>query len=191
MKVPLMIAYLKIAESHPEILARKVVYVGNADLNAVEYYKPAQNLAPNQTYTIDELLSRMIKYSDNNAMTFLINIIDNKILNEVLTDLGMTMPQGENATLEDYLTVKQYAYFLECSITRPISIGICQKKLYLCLINQILLMASDPAYQKILNWPTNLENEILVIIRRTLPASKSSTIVELYITPATPICFAS
>ena len=111
MKVPTMIAVLKVAESDGALLTKKIVYDGSFDLNAIEHFKPAKNLVPHQAYTVDDLLFRMIGYSDNNAVPLLVNSIDTKILNEVFTDLGITIPQEENATLTDYITVKQYASF--------------------------------------------------------------------------------
>lgn len=111
MKVPTMIAVLKVAESNPGLLNKKIVYDGSFDLNAIEHFKPSKTMVPNQAYTVDDLLFRMIGYSDNNAVLLLVDSIDSKILNEVFTDLGVTIPQGENATLTDYITVKQYASF--------------------------------------------------------------------------------
>lgn len=111
MKVPTMIAFLKLAETHPEVLSKKILFDGSLDLNKIEYFKPTKVLEPHHYYTVDDLLFRMIAFSDNNAIPLLVENIDNKTLNEVYTDLGITIPQGENTTLEDYLTVKQYATF--------------------------------------------------------------------------------
>lgn len=109
MKVPFMIAILKVAESHPELLQKKVVYDGSFDYNKMQYFKPIKVLAPHQSYTVDELLTQLIGYSDNNAIPLLTNIINSNILDEVYTDLGVQAPQNEEITLNDYLTVKEYA----------------------------------------------------------------------------------
>lgn len=80
MKVPTMIAFYKLAESHPEILTKKVLYTGSADANKIEYFKPTHALVPGQSYTIGQLIEYMIVFSDNNAASLLAENIDTKYL---------------------------------------------------------------------------------------------------------------
>ncbi len=111
MKVPTMIALLKVAEEHPDILTKKITYHGDFDLNSLEYFKPEKTLRVGVPYTVEELIERMIVYSDNNALPLLLTAIDNKELQEVYTDLGIVIPPEVSDSLVDYMTVKSYASF--------------------------------------------------------------------------------
>jgi beta-lactamase class A len=112
-KVPLAIAYFKQAEADPALLAKKLFYDGRTDLNALEYFKPQKTIQPNQSYSVDDLISRTIGYSDNNAYELLINNIDGNLLNEVYSDLGIVVPPAGASEQEDFITVKQYANFFK------------------------------------------------------------------------------
>lgn len=106
LKTPVMIAYLKQAESDPSILTRKLRY--DPSVNPPE--SPAPNIPsmqPKDTYTIEELISRMITYSDNNAFNLLVANISYDAIKQVHTDLGLTLP--DDSTPEDFISVKQYA----------------------------------------------------------------------------------
>jgi beta-lactamase class A len=109
LKVPIMIAYYKAAESDPSILSKRLTYSGAVDGNAAENFKSPNDLSPG-TYTVDQLINAMIKYSDNNAEELLSQNIDQAWLSEVYTDLGLKLgPQG-NGAAED-ITAKEYTYF--------------------------------------------------------------------------------
>jgi beta-lactamase class A len=111
MKVPTGIAFLKEAETKPEVLAKKIVYDGSFDYNKIEYFKPPQVLTAGQSYTVDDLISRMVGYSDNNAYWLLSNNIDSKLVNQVHNDLGAVDPNSDTGTVDDFITVSQYANF--------------------------------------------------------------------------------
>lgn len=111
MKVPTMIAFYKEAESHPELLNKKITYNGDFDLNQLEYFTPQKVLQSHHSYTINDLIERMIIYSDNNTLPLLVSMINKKELDEVYTDLGITIPQDEEASLADFMTVKSFAHF--------------------------------------------------------------------------------
>lgn len=109
LKVPLMIAYYKEAESDPGVLSQVLTYTGTDDLNAVENYKSPDDLVPG-TYTVEQLITAMIEHSDNNAEALLTQHLDPKWLGEVYTDLGLTLEPGGSGAAED-ITAKQYSYF--------------------------------------------------------------------------------
>ncbi|MCX6780283.1 MAG: class A beta-lactamase-related serine hydrolase [Candidatus Magasanikbacteria bacterium] len=107
LKVPLMIAAFKIAESEPNFLSKKILYTGQEDHNLEQNYKPAEVMLPNQYYTVDDLVSRTIIFSDNNAMKLLLanmNLKELEVLYNVYTNLGF----DPNAT---EIGVKSYASF--------------------------------------------------------------------------------
>ena len=108
LKVPIMIAYFKLAETHPEILAKNAVFQDGGNRNRSEYYKPSRALAAGETYTIEDLISRMITYSDNNAQNILKQNLDPNSLKDVYTDLGLTIPQSQGEI--DFMSPKTYGF---------------------------------------------------------------------------------
>ncbi len=112
LKVPLMIAFFKYAELHPDILARKVMYEGGDDRNKLENFKPEKSIQPGQAYSVAQLLEAMIVYSDNNARGLLRQFIDQDSLNEVYTDLGLSVPpNNQSSGVVDFMSAKSYSHF--------------------------------------------------------------------------------
>ncbi len=109
LKVPLMIAYFKKAETDPSILTRVVTYDGSFDDNAKEQFRSPNELKPGN-YQIIDLIQAMIENSDNNATHLLDENIDLKTLAEVYTDLGLTLPYADSPTVT-IISAKQYSYF--------------------------------------------------------------------------------
>jgi beta-lactamase class A len=109
-KVPLMIAYLKKAESNPGFLARKILYDGKVDYTKRQNFKPQETLVPGTSYSVDELIFRMVAYSDNNAWKLLLDGIDEKYLNTMVTELGANFEYDDTGRV--VVTVKSYSIFL-------------------------------------------------------------------------------
>ena len=68
MKVPLMMECLESAESHPSLIKKRLLFNSNEDWTLQQNIKPAKTLVPGNTYSLDQLLFRMMAYSDNNAV---------------------------------------------------------------------------------------------------------------------------
>ena len=111
LKVTIMMAYLRLADDHPEILQKEILY----DTPILAPEGSAQLIAPKETlqvgtkYTVEELIRRSIVYSDNAAVTLLIFHLDKKPLQELYDMLGarddvLDGPKGR-------LTAKEYAAF--------------------------------------------------------------------------------
>jgi beta-lactamase class A len=109
-KVPTAIAYLKLSESNPNILTSKLYYDGKINNNSIEYFKPSRAIGPRSLNTVDALIQSMLRYSDNNAYYVLQSNINPNTYNELLTDLGIVLPQSTNIQ-NDFITIKQYANF--------------------------------------------------------------------------------
>lgn len=108
LKVIVMIACLKEAESNPSLLKKKVLYGPyDVDENERETIKPEQSIVRGRSYSVDELLAMMVRYSDNNAMRLLLSAMDMKIMEKTYADLGLETPRDING--EDFMSVKQYA----------------------------------------------------------------------------------
>lgn len=107
LKVPLMIAYLKEADSNPEILDQKITYRQTIDQNSIETFKPKLFIADGKTYSINDLLKYMILYSDNNAASLLQKNVNEESLKEVYSDLGIPISQDDQ---DETISPKIYSY---------------------------------------------------------------------------------
>jgi beta-lactamase class A len=104
LKVALMIAYLKEAETDPTILDKKLLYQG--DDNSIENYKPEHPLVQGRYYTIRELIQDMIVQSSNVSNDVLLKNIDPVLLTRVYTDLALPLPTDKAL---DFLSAKSYS----------------------------------------------------------------------------------
>ncbi len=124
-KVPIMTAYLKIAETKPEILDKKILYGGGDNLNFQQEIKPKEGIVANRMYSITELLEKMITYSDNNATQLLYNNLNKNYLREIYSDLGIPFNDTDDVR-SDILTTHSYALFYRILynatyLSRPLS----------------------------------------------------------------------
>lgn len=106
LKVPVMIAYYKLAQADPSILEQELTLT-DPEKYAPDTAYPDHDIQLGQSYTVDELINKMIIYSNNNAFTLLLGSIDIDRINQVHQDLGLTLL--ESTTPEDFISVKEYA----------------------------------------------------------------------------------
>lgn len=113
-KVPLMMAYYKVAETDPSILSEVLEYSGAIDGNDIESIKSAVQLSPGTTYTVEQLIEHMIRFSDNNAANLLTQHLKDTnnyaAYASVFSDLGINPSVLDEYT--DNMTVQQYSIFL-------------------------------------------------------------------------------
>jgi beta-lactamase class A len=106
LKVVIMIAYFKESETDSKLLSQTYAYDGEG--NSIPFEAPSV-LKVKQSYTVEELINRMIIDSDNGAMTVLLNNIQPQVLNEVYSDLGLQSPGDSSG---DYvISAKSYSLF--------------------------------------------------------------------------------
>jgi len=108
LKIPVLIAYLKIAETNPGILDKVIPHEESLP-GKHQNIKPKETIQMGQAYTVNELLHRMIKYSDNDATSLLLLNIDKNDLDRVYRDLQLIVPDVRNS--EDFISIKDYASF--------------------------------------------------------------------------------
>lgn len=108
LKVPLYIAYMKMAESEPEVLNTELT-LDELDRDENQNFKPERPLSPGQSYKVSELLTAALTESDNNATAALNANMDVNFKNEVYTDLGLDIPP-DNAD-EEFMSAKDYSHF--------------------------------------------------------------------------------
>ena len=107
-KVPLAIAYYKFAQVQPEILSKNLVFNERVDFNkrkAIDSLAPS--LEKNKSYTVKNLIERMLIYSDNNALDILESNLDKTFFKEVDTDLGLPFPY--KAGDQDFISPKSFS----------------------------------------------------------------------------------
>lgn len=105
--VPVMMAYFKWAETSPLILRRAIPYDrGDQGGETAPSHRP---LEPGRSYTLDELIFRMIVQGDRTALAVLREHLPGEKLERVYHDLS---PDRDPAHNEDWLTLNGYAPFL-------------------------------------------------------------------------------
>lgn len=110
-KVPIMIAILKMAETNPDLLFKYVKYSGK-DLNSGQEIKPKEFAESGKTYTVKDLVEKMIMYSDNNSLEALLGLINEQELKSFFNTLQVTFPVNSSNPEEfDSMTTKDVSYF--------------------------------------------------------------------------------
>lgn len=109
LKVPELIAFMKMNEKHPGLLNKKIRYDHSLASDKHTNFL-SKSIALGHEYTIKELLSYMITYSDNNATLLLNHQIDVAVFNSVFTDLGLPAP--DNKANQYPITAKDYSLFM-------------------------------------------------------------------------------
>jgi beta-lactamase class A len=110
LKLPVLIAYYQLAENNPDILKQQYIFHANSVTRAVtQNIPPKETLVDGNSYQVDDLLYRMIVYSDDMAQYVLMTNIDNNTLSKVYTDFGLPVPGVVSSTSE--MSVMNYAIF--------------------------------------------------------------------------------
>lgn len=111
-KIPLAMAYYSLAQDDPSVLSQMITYSGSPDLDATEQIESPTQLTPGQSYTVQNMIQHMIKYSDNNAEQLLADHLSDigqlSVLSTLYEDLGIT----PDTSVTDNTTVQSYALFL-------------------------------------------------------------------------------
>ncbi|MFA5828556.1 MAG: serine hydrolase [Candidatus Shapirobacteria bacterium] len=111
-KVPLMIAYYKQAETDPTILEQKITNTQVDDASNSQNIIPEVTLTPNRSYSVDELIDIMITYSDNLAYELLLKNIDGRFVFQVYNDMSIDIQTKQSGNpAGNILSVKDYASF--------------------------------------------------------------------------------
>jgi beta-lactamase class A len=108
LKVPLMIAYFKWAESNPLVLRKTLIYAGDNQIPEREPDSPARKLEPGKTYSVNDLIFRMIAYDDAAAYKLLYAHLPPGRLEKIYSDLSVEYnPQKQ----DDLLSLREFASF--------------------------------------------------------------------------------
>ncbi len=110
LKVPEMMSILKKAEADPKVLKRKIAY-DRQDLKSAQNTDVAEPLVFGRSYTIEEMLKRMIEYSDNVSSLLLEDALTPDDLRKVYDDLGIPDPYDLNDQSGYELSSEIYSSF--------------------------------------------------------------------------------
>ncbi len=91
LKVPEMMSILKSAEADPKFLKKQIAY-DRPDLKSAQNTDVAEPLVFGRSYSIEEMLKRMIKYSDNVSSLLLEETMNPHDLKRIYDDLGVPDP---------------------------------------------------------------------------------------------------
>ena len=108
LKLPVMIAVYKISESNPDFLATKIQFK-EEDIEVTQNIDPKQHLEDGKEYTMEELVNRVIRYSDNDSLIAILNAISYEQLVEIYSELGL--PNPYEGDIIDTMSVREYASF--------------------------------------------------------------------------------
>ncbi|HSR89133.1 MAG TPA: serine hydrolase [Candidatus Udaeobacter sp.] len=114
-KVPLMIAVFKAAEANPGQLDKLTVIFKDPDQNIGQEIKPADFAKKDKTYTLSNLLEKMVKYSDNNATFVFTNLLGIDSIKTIYNDLQVPflVPSSNSSSSAeiDFMTTNKFAFF--------------------------------------------------------------------------------
>ncbi len=108
-KLPMLIAYLKMDEQNPGFLNRKLVYKSPL-ANMPKQTFNSKQIQIGKSYTIKELLTYMVAYSDNNATKVLNDNVDLNLLKKMFADLGLSVPDVTDMNYS--ISPKDFSLFL-------------------------------------------------------------------------------
>ncbi len=110
LKVPIMIAYFKLAESNPDILKQEIIITQPASQIKPNII-PEKRVEQGKTYTVEELIKYAVNYSDNLATNTLLENISLADMQKTYQDIGLEPPSQENP--ENFMSVFEYSAFFE------------------------------------------------------------------------------
>lgn len=109
LKVPVMMAYYHLAEQNPDVLRMEIRHVSDKDFGITPTIMPRERVEIGQVYTVEELIRRMIVFSDNQALVLLTERLPLSEMQDLFSMLGV----GDDVLKDgnSKLTVKEYAGF--------------------------------------------------------------------------------
>jgi beta-lactamase class A len=111
LKIPVMIAYFKMAETDPGILQKTLTHTTAFDWLPTHNTPDEQSeIKVGETYTIESLIEHMIINSDNSATVLLRNNLDPVLEERIYHDLDITPPDLID-TKRPFIGTRNYASF--------------------------------------------------------------------------------
>jgi beta-lactamase class A len=109
-KLPIAIAVYQEGEDNPSFLTKQLVYTENlSNINNATEANAESGLTVGQTYSVPDLVNKMLTLSDNGAKNLLLSVLDKKYLDDLFARLSLVDP---NSTKIYEVSSLKYAYFL-------------------------------------------------------------------------------
>ncbi len=108
LKVPVMIAYFKWAETNPLVLRKALTSTGTGQDAVQGQSDQVKKLEPGKAYTINDLIFRMIAHDDTEAYTLLYANLPSSRLEKIFNNLYV---EYDPLKQEDSLSLKAFAAF--------------------------------------------------------------------------------
>lgn len=109
LKVPTMIGVLRAAERDPDFLRAKATIPPGFPIDTAMARNNREPMVAGAAYTVEDLLFRMIVYSDNSAAIMLNNLLPKGFEEVTYRELGVGFHEG--AGRSEWLSVETYASF--------------------------------------------------------------------------------
>jgi len=107
LKVPVLIAYFKIAQENKDLLDQEYVYTEKFS-HFDQFFPPEKEIEFGKSYKVSELIEYMINYSDNNAAQLLAIHLTEDEINSTFASIGL----GSPLKVTDFpVSTKNYAGF--------------------------------------------------------------------------------
>jgi beta-lactamase class A len=116
LKTPIMIAFFKQHSRSPDLLKREIKFDAAKDVNNARIANIKSSHPPledGKSYSVGELLTRMIVDSDNNSTSLLMKYFPNIDVGQSLKDMGIpVISKGDEVwiTVEDYASIFRILY---------------------------------------------------------------------------------
>lgn len=108
-KVPVLIAILKMNEMQPGFLNKVVKFEKSFNIEKDVAFR-SKSIQLGKSYTIKELLTYMIKYSDNNATALVETQMRMDVFMKVFEDFGLRVPKENDK--QYFISAKEYSFFI-------------------------------------------------------------------------------
>lgn len=108
-KMPVVIAAFRQTEAVPGFLGRRVVHEGLAEERDPGFVNPESNLERGKAYSLDELIQRIARFSDNASARLLARELPPGLLERVYADLGLDPERMAGA--DPTLSPREYGSF--------------------------------------------------------------------------------
>ena len=110
LKLPLMMAYFKWAETNPLVLRKNLTCKGVENQTDPKHIKPLEEIEPGKHYTVNDLIYRMIAYDDDAAYALLFDNLPPGRLDKIFKDLNVEYDPRKDKE-EDSLSLSAFAGF--------------------------------------------------------------------------------
>lgn len=109
LKLPLALVYMSYAEKDPKILESKLTLRGGGETFG-QAFTPTEEIAPGKEYSVEELLKRMLVFSDNRASELLFANLEAQgkkdLIRQTYLELGILAPDD---AFDEVISTRRYA----------------------------------------------------------------------------------